>query len=101
VNLKRRYRNIQNELMNSIILAENDFFYLLSYVFAFCNLSFLLQVQFVVGIAHAIQSIYVRCPFPMWMQWLFIIYGFTILGLFLNFYFRAYVKPPKDQVSFV
>lgn len=54
-------------------------------------------VQFVAGITHAIQSLYVRCPFPLWMQWLLIVYGLTILGLFLNFYFRAYIRPPKDQ----
>lgn len=53
------------------------------------------QIQFVVGMLHAAQSIYVQCPFYLWMQWALIIYGITILGLFLNFYFRAYVSPHK------
>lgn len=61
---------------------------------------FLRQVQFVVGMAHAAQSIFVGCEFPLWMQWGLIIYGLSILALFLNFYFQAYVKPrSKPQVS--
>lgn len=54
-------------------------------------------VQFVVGMLHAAQSLVVGCPFPLWMQWALIIYGLTILGLFLNFYFWAYVSPHKKQ----
>ena len=51
------------------------------------------QVQFVAGMAHAAQSIALGCDFPLWMQWALIFYGMSILALFLNFYFQAYIKP--------
>ncbi|ELU05135.1 hypothetical protein CAPTEDRAFT_214636 [Capitella teleta] len=56
-------------------------------------------VQFVVGMAHAAQSIYVGCTFPLWMQWSLIVYGLSILSLFLNFYFHAYVKTSSQRQS--
>ena len=52
-------------------------------------------IQFIVGMAHAANSIISGCPFPLWMQWALIAYGFSILTLFLNFYFQAYIKPSK------
>jgi len=51
------------------------------------------QVQFVAGMTHAAQSIYVACAFPLWMQWALIIYGASILALFVNFYFHSYIRP--------
>nr|WPT09942.1 elongation of very long chain fatty acids 4 protein [Namalycastis rhodochorde] len=54
-------------------------------------------VQFVLGMVHAAQSLLVGCPFPLWMQWALIFYGATILSLFLNFYFHAYIKPAKSR----
>ena len=51
------------------------------------------QVQFVAGMVHAAQSLLVSCKYPIWMQWALIVYGMSILGLFLNFYFHAYIKP--------
>lgn len=48
--------------------------------------------QFVAGMAHAAQSRAVGCDYPPWMQWALIIYGATILLLFLNFYFHAYIE---------
>lgn len=60
-------------------------------------LTMLQLVQFVLGLSHAAQSLYVRCPFPLWMQWGLIFYGFSILILFLNFYFHAYIRPTKHK----
>lgn len=54
-------------------------------------------VQFVAGMVHAAQSLILDCAFPKWMQWSLIFYGSTILSLFLNFYFHAYIKAkPKS-----
>ncbi|XP_076450685.1 very long chain fatty acid elongase 4-like isoform X1 [Babylonia areolata] len=49
-------------------------------------------VQFVIGIVHAVQSLATGCEFPGWMHWALIFYAFTILMLFVNFYFHAYIK---------
>lgn len=54
-------------------------------------------VQFVAGMIHAAQSLIIGCPFPLWMQWALILYGGSILGLFLNFYFHAYIKSQRDK----
>ncbi|XP_013382054.1 elongation of very long chain fatty acids protein 4 isoform X1 [Lingula anatina] len=54
-------------------------------------------IQFVVGMAHAAQSLLLQCPFPLWMQVALILYGGSILGLFLNFYFHAYIKSKRDK----
>ena len=35
------------------------------------------------------------------MQWALIGYGFSILTLFLNFYFQAYIKPSKVKVGYL
>ncbi|KAI0230196.1 Elongation of very long chain fatty acids protein 4 [Lamellibrachia satsuma] len=50
-------------------------------------------VQFVVVVSHAVQSLLIQCPYPLWMQWSLVAYGVSILLLFLNFYFQAYIKP--------
>ncbi|CAG5133335.1 unnamed protein product [Candidula unifasciata] len=57
-------------------------------------------IQFVTGITHALQSlVYNGCGFPEWMHWALIFYAFTILLLFLNFYFHAYLKSQKSKQS--
>jgi len=38
---------------------------------------------------------YFDCDFPQWMHYGSVVYGFTILGLFFNFYYQAYVRPHK------
>lgn len=58
-----------------------------------------LQIQFVYGMFHAVMSLYLHCPFPVWMHWALIVYGMTILSLFVNFYYQAYVKSSKKKVS--
>ncbi|XP_012942546.2 elongation of very long chain fatty acids protein 4 isoform X2 [Aplysia californica] len=55
-------------------------------------------IQFVAGIIHALQSLVVQgCNFPEWMHWALITYAFTILLLFLNFYFHAYLKAQHSK----
>jgi elongation of very long chain fatty acids protein 4 len=56
-------------------------------------------VQFVAGMSHAAQSIYLDCKFPRWMQWALIIYGTTILSLFINFYIHSYIRPSKSAAT--
>ncbi|XP_061180324.1 elongation of very long chain fatty acids protein 4-like isoform X2 [Saccostrea echinata] len=60
-------------------------------------LTMLQLIQFVTGIIHAAQSLYFKCDFPEWMHWALVFYAFTILLLFLNFYFHAYVKSMKQK----
>jgi len=54
-------------------------------------------IQFIIGMFHAAQSLYIGCQFPLWMQYALIVYGTTILLLFLNFYFHAYINPSKSK----
>uniref|UniRef100_A0A8W8NF96 Elongation of very long chain fatty acids protein n=1 Tax=Magallana gigas TaxID=29159 RepID=A0A8W8NF96_MAGGI len=60
-------------------------------------LTMLQLIQFVTGIIHAAQSLVFKCDFPEWMHWALVVYAFTILLLFLNFYFHAYVKSMKKK----
>ncbi|CAH1786504.1 unnamed protein product [Owenia fusiformis] len=55
-------------------------------------LTVLQLIQFVAGMLHATNSLRVGCNFPEWMHWALIVYGGSILSLFLNFYFHAYIK---------
>ena len=57
------------------------------------------QAQFVTAMFWAAQSLYIGCKFTRWMQYNLIFYGGTILALFLNFYYHAYIKTIKKQVS--
>ena len=45
-----------------------------------------------VGVTHSSQSIYFKCPFPLWMQWALIFYATSIFILFINFYIKTYLK---------
>ncbi|GFO01290.1 elongation of very long chain fatty acids protein [Plakobranchus ocellatus] len=57
-------------------------------------------IQFVTGIIHALQSLaFNGCGFPEWMHIALIIYAFTILLLFLNFYFHAYLKAKSHKAK--
>nr|WNR62019.1 elongation of very long chain fatty acids protein elovl4 [Platynereis dumerilii] len=49
-------------------------------------------IQFVEGMIHAAQSLMVGCPFPLGRQRALMFYGGSILALFLNFYFHAYIR---------
>ena len=57
-------------------------------------------LQFFVGIVYGMQMLYVNCEFPHWMAYVGIVYGVTIIALFVNFYIHAYlVKKPKSSSS--
>nr|QCF41171.1 Elovl4_a [Sinonovacula constricta] len=56
-------------------------------------------IQFNIGIIHAAQSLIMRCDFPLWMQYALVFYAFTILCLFLNFYFQAYIKSQRKKAE--
>ena len=58
------------------------------------------QAQFVTAMFWVAQSLYIGCKFTRWMQYNLIFYGGTILALFLNFYYHAYIKTIKKQVRF-
>lgn len=51
------------------------------------------------GLIYATQAIVTGCQYPMWMQWAGIVYGFTIIALFINFYIQAYIKKRPEQVT--
>ncbi|KAK0068481.1 elongation of very long chain fatty acids protein 4-like isoform X1 [Biomphalaria pfeifferi] len=54
-------------------------------------------LQFFVGLLYASQSIYQECDYPLWMEWAGIIYGISIVALFINFYVQAYIKPSSSS----
>nr|NP_001029014.1 polyunsaturated fatty acid elongase [Ciona intestinalis]AAV67802.1 polyunsaturated fatty acid elongase [Ciona intestinalis] len=52
-------------------------------------------VQFVLAIYHTARSLYVKCPSPVWMHWALILYAFSFILLFSNFYMHAYIKKSR------
>ncbi|KJE97056.1 hypothetical protein CAOG_07538 [Capsaspora owczarzaki ATCC 30864] len=56
-------------------------------------------VQFVIAWIHAIGSLYVDCNFPHWMHYGLMIYLFTLILLFLNFYIHSYGQKGKSNKS--
>ncbi|XP_045176651.2 elongation of very long chain fatty acids protein 4-like isoform X1 [Mercenaria mercenaria] len=56
-------------------------------------------IQFNIGIIHAVQSLVLRCEFPLWMQYAVVLYASSILALFLNFYFQAYIKSHRRKAK--
>ena len=50
------------------------------------------QAQFFSILVYTVQSLVVECEFPRWMQWCALAYGLSMIILFLNFYFHAYIK---------
>ncbi|XP_077994822.1 very long chain fatty acid elongase 4-like [Glandiceps talaboti] len=60
-------------------------------------LTILQLVQFVIGIAHAVQSLYFGCDFPEWMHYALIGYATSFIVLFTNFYFHAYIIKKRDR----
>jgi len=58
----------------------------------------MLQVQFVIGFVHSLQSLYIQCDFPRWMQWALVFYAISIFSLFMNFYYQAYINSAKKKV---
>jgi len=58
----------------------------------------MLQVQFVIGFVHSLQSLYIQCDFPRWMQWALVFYAISIFSLFMNFYYQADINSAKKKV---
>ncbi|XP_067937729.1 very long chain fatty acid elongase 4-like [Watersipora subatra] len=56
-------------------------------------------VQFVLGMAYALQSILLDCEFPLWMRWSLFFYSLSIMMLFLNFYYQAYMNTSRNKKS--
>ncbi|CAL1542542.1 unnamed protein product [Lymnaea stagnalis] len=56
-------------------------------------------LQFCVGLVYASNSIYIECDYPLWMEWAGIIYGISIVSLFVNFYVQAYIKPKPSPTG--
>jgi len=48
---------------------------------------------------YGFQSLYLDCDFPKWMQYSGLVYGVTIITLFMNFYIQADLKKkPVEKV---
>eukprot|EP01120_Amphizonella_sp_Union-15-10_P010388 TRINITY_DN4141_c0_g2_i1.p1 TRINITY_DN4141_c0_g2~~TRINITY_DN4141_c0_g2_i1.p1 ORF type:complete len:268 (-),score=28.83 TRINITY_DN4141_c0_g2_i1:102-905(-) len=59
-------------------------------------LTALQMIQFLVNVVHVILGLYLDSPFPRWMGWGMLIYMTSLLLLFGNFYFQAYLgKKPQ------
>lgn len=54
------------------------------------HLTQLQLTQFCVILCHAVVSLYVKCNYPLWMQYALIGYMISFLVLFSNFYIHAY-----------
>ena len=50
------------------------------------------QIQFVCVISHTMISFYVECGFPLWLHWLALAHVTSLLFLFANFYYHAYLS---------
>ncbi|XP_070557474.1 very long chain fatty acid elongase 4-like [Ptychodera flava] len=60
-------------------------------------LTILQLIQFFIGIAHAVQSLYFGCDFPLWMHYALIGYATSFIVLFTNFYFHAYIRKTRQR----
>nr|QCF41172.1 Elovl4_b [Sinonovacula constricta] len=56
-------------------------------------------IQFFAGMVYGVQGIIVDCAYPKWMLWTSLVYGVTIIALFMNFYIQAYIKKPKTKAE--
>lgn len=57
----------------------------------------LLQIQFTTALILGINGIRSGCEFPLWMQYMLVIYMISFIVLFGNFYAQAYIA--KEKVS--
>lgn len=55
-------------------------------------LTILQLLQFTSGVVLGLHAILTDCQFTRWMQYFFVIYAFSFLVLFLNFYKRSYIE---------
>lgn len=52
-------------------------------------------MQFTTGVVLGINSIVTDCRFTRWMQYVFVIYAFSFIVLFSNFYKKSYSKSDR------
>lgn len=52
----------------------------------------LLQIQFTTAMIMGINGIKSGCDFPLWMQYVLVIYMISFIVLFGNFYAKAYIE---------
>ena len=50
-----------------------------------------LQIQFCILLCHGVVSLYVKCDYPLWMQYSLVLYMVSFLVLFSNFYIHSYL----------
>lgn len=63
------------------------------------HLTLIQLVQFSVGLGFGINAIFSGCKFTRWMQYAFIVYAFSFLVLFGNFYVHAYRSRYQAKAS--
>jgi hypothetical protein len=51
-----------------------------------------LQIQFTTAMIMGINGIKSGCDFPLWMQYMLVIYMISFIVLFGNFYAKAYIE---------
>lgn len=54
-------------------------------------------MQFLAVEIHTLMALYLDCGFPKFYQWLLIVYIFSHILLFANFYYHAYVNKKDLQ----
>ncbi|CAG0882178.1 unnamed protein product [Darwinula stevensoni] len=60
-------------------------------------ITILQMVQFIMGVVMGTNALIRGCAFPVWMQYMLVLYAFSFLLLFCNFYRRAYIIQPKKE----
>lgn len=56
---------------------------------------FFFQIQFTTALILGINGIRSGCEFPLWMQYMLVIYMISFIVLFGNFYAQAYIQKEK------
>ena len=59
---------------------------------SFVRTCFLQFFQFGIGIVWGGNTIRLNCGVPRWMQWASLVYGVSIIALFVNYYVQTYHK---------
>jgi len=60
-----------------------------------------LQIQFTTAMFMGINGITSGCDFPLWMQYVLVIYMISFIVLFGNFYAKAYIEKVRLCGSYV
>lgn len=60
-----------------------------------------MQIQFTTAMIMGINGIRSGCDFPLWMQYVLVIYMISFIVLFGNFYAKAYIEKVSLCGSYV